>query len=604
MFFSEENKQFKSYTRRSLFVIFFKLIFFFFVGFKIFNIQIKESEKYKTLSKKNRINLKILFPNRGIILDRNNKILATNQIAYNLYIVPEQVDNIGDILRELSKIIKITFKQRKKTISLSKKVKKFEMIKIVDDLSWSQLEDIETNIFKLNGVHLLSTYKRKYLYDNQFSHIIGYTSQPSEKDLELPYISSMPTLDIGATGVEKYFNKKLIGIPGNKEVEVNAFGREIREISRIKSTEGEKIHLSLDYRIQEIIHKEFKNIKSGSAVAINVNSGEIIGMVSIPDFDPNRIINKPNQKYWSEILNNPLAKLSNRAIQGLYAPGSTFKMVVALAGLEKGVIDLKSNIFCSGKIEFGERFYHCWKTKGHAKVDLMKAIKESCDCYFYDLAQKIGVNDIAKMARKLGLGKLTNIELPAEKKGVVPDIKWKKNNLKESWYAGETLITGIGQGYLLATPLQMALMTAQIANGGKKINPTLIKKSNFEDVDLNPIEINNEHLKIIQKGMFKVVNEPYGTAFGIKSDSKKYILAGKTGTSQVKRITVEERESEDFRKKELEWKDKDHSLFVGYAPAKNPKFAVSVVVEHGGSGAKVAAPIAKNIFDGIYKLEI
>ena len=307
MFFLEEKNQFKSFTRRSLFALSSKLFFLGIVGFKLFNIQIQNSLKYETLSKNNKINLKIIFPTRGTIFDRNNNIIATNHVTYDLYIVPEQVRDIDEVLKELSKVISISFSQRKKTINLSKKVKKFEMIRIVDNLNWSQLENIETNMYKFQGVHLLSTSQRYYPYSNYFSHIIGYTSQPSKKDLKLPYISSMPTLDIGRTGVEKYFNEILIVTPGNREVEINAFGREIREISRSRSIEGDRIYLSLDLRIQKVILNELQHLKAGSIVVINVNSGEIIGMLSIPDFDPNKLINKPNEKYWNKVLDNALA---------------------------------------------------------------------------------------------------------------------------------------------------------------------------------------------------------------------------------------------------------------------------------------------------------
>ena len=605
MFFLEQRNQFKSFTRRSFFLLSLKLFFFGIVGFKLFNIQIKNSLKYETLSESNRINLKIIFPTRGKIFDRNSNVIATNHVTYDLYIIPEQIKDIGEVLKELSKVISISFKQRKKTISLSKKVKKFEMIKIVDNLNWSQLENIETNMYKFSGVHLLSNYRRYYPYKNYFSHIIGYTSQPSKKDLKLPYISSMPTLDIGRTGVEKYFNEILIGTPGNKEVEINALGREIREISIIKSIDGKKIYLSLDLRIQKAIFNELQDKKAGSIVVINVNSGEIIGMLSIPDFDPNKIINKPNEKYWNQILENSLAPLSNRATEGLYAPGSTFKMIVALAALKKQVINLDSSIICSGKIEFGDRFYHCWKTDGHGRVNLIRGIKESCDCYFYYLAKKVGIEDIYDMSIKLGLGNLTDVELPLEKKGTVPNKNWKKKQFNQNWYAGETLIAGIGQGYVLTTPIQMAFMTALIANEGKRIQPTLIKKTEDANVSgLKDIPVNKDHLKIVKSALFKVVNEPMGTAYRIKTNPDNYILAGKTGTSQVKRITAEERESEDFRKKEIEWKDKDHSLFVGYMPADRPKFSISVVIEHGGSGSATAAPIARRIFDKIHELSV
>ena len=337
---------------------------------------------------------------------------------------------------------------------------------------------------------------------------------------------------------------------------------------------------------------------AGSVVVLDINTGEIISMVSIPDYNPNLIIKKPNSVYWSEILNNSHAPLINRSIQGLYAPGSTFKMIVALAGLQKGVISTKDSVFCEGKIDFGNRPYHCWKTNGHGKTNLLRAIKESCDVYFYELSKKIGIDDIAKMAKEFGLGQVSDLGFENEKKGIIPSKKWKKETIKESWYAGETLNSAIGQGYTLSTPLQLAVMTARIASNGKKIQPSIFKKdlaNEFENIN-----VKNNHIDLIKKGMFKVVNEQKGTAF--KSRSNLITFSGKTGTSQVKKITLEERESEDFRKKELSWKNKDHALFVGYMPSKNPKYAISVVIEHGGSGASVAAPIAREIFDFIHKL--
>ena len=307
------------------------------------------------------------------------------------------------------------------------------------------------------------------------------------------------------------------------------------------------------------MQKELSKYKAGSVVLIDVNSGKILSMVSMPDFDPNLIIKKPNKIYWDILLNNSLSPLLNRSIQGLYAPGSTFKMIVALSGLHKGVIDSKKSVFCKGKIEFGGQLYHCWKTHGHGKVNIIKAIKESCDCFFYELALKVGVEEIAKTAKEFGLGAVSDIGFENEKKGIVPSIKWKKENKKENWYAGETLTTGIGQGYLLATPLQLSLMTARIANNGKKIQPTLY--DNLVKNDFNKINFSPQHMKLVKNSMNKVVNEPGGTAY--KSRSSNYIYSGKTGTSQVKKITLEERESEDFRKKEKEWKIKImHYLLV------------------------------------------
>ena len=323
-------------------------------------------------------------------------------------------------------------------------------------------------------------------------------------------------------------------------------------------------------------------------------------MVSFPSFDPNLVITKPNFDYWQSLINNTLSPLTNRSIQGLYAPGSTFKMIVALAGLKHKVINFDQTVFCEGKIEFGDRFYHCWKTKGHGKINIENAIKESCDVFFYELSKKIGIDKIANIAKDFGLGKKYEFGFENEKQGIVPSIKWKKENFKENWYAGETLNAGIGQGYALSTPLQLAVMTARIASNGKKIEPTIFKRK--EKKEFEQIKIKSNHIKLINRAMLKVVNENKGTASRYKSND--YLFSGKTGTSQVKKITILERESEEFRKKEIEWKNKDHALFVGYMPSKNPKYAISVVIEHGGSGSSTAAPIAKNIFDYMHNIKI
>ena len=603
MFFSEKRNQFKSFSRRSVLILLLKMGLLSSIVYKLYDIQILNSKKYITLSENNRINLKVINPTRGLIYDRNNKIVATNYVTYELFMIPEQVDDIGLIFKNLSKIIEIPFKQRKKVLKLSKQLREFEMIKITDNLSWSQLEKIELNLLELPGVHLLPYNKRYYPQSHYFSHIVGYTSQPSEKDMELPYISSMPTLEIGKTGVEKFFNKQLIGIPGRREVEVSSIGKEIREVSRIESKKGNEIKISLDSDLQKIIYEQIKNKKSASVVVMNVNSGEIVGMLSVPNYDPNKLINKPNAEYWKNILENTLAPLTNRAIQGLYAPGSTFKIVVALAALEKKLINKDTEFYCNGKIEFGDRIFHCWKTEGHGKVNLIKGIKESCDCYFYEVSNIVGVDNISKMAKKFGFGETTKIELPNENIGIVPSKKWKKDNLNENWYKGETLIFGIGQGYILSTPLQLAKMTSIIANGGYEVNPTLLTKKDLNTKDKN-IGLNLENIKLIKNAMKKVVNEVHGTAFSSKSNPDNYIFSGKTGTSQVKKITIEERESDDFRKKEIEWKNKDHALFVGYMPSEEPKYSISIIVEHGGSGSSTAAPIAKEIFNAIHRLRI
>ena len=599
MFYSENKKQYTAINRRTFFLYLFKLTFFSAVGFRLYNLQIIDSKKYKTLSKNNQINLEIIPPVRGEIFDRNQNLLATNKQVFDIYLIPEKTISINSSLNDLSNYIKISFSNRRKIIELSKKIKKFEKIKVAENIDWATLEKIETNKFILPGIGIDQDYMRIYPQKEAFSHILGYINKPNQKDLSLPFIAKMPNLDIGKEGIEKVFNSILVGKAGRREIEVNSYGRIIREISKKESNKGKNLVLTIDNRIQEYAHNLLKSHRAGSIIVMKVDNGEILCMASMPSYDANKIVKKPNKDYWEGLLNNELSPLSFRSIQGLYAPGSTFKMIVAIAGLKYGIINTKSNTFCEGKIEFGDRLYHCWKTKGHGKMNVISGIKESCDVFFYELAKKIGIDKIAEVAYDFGLGQIYNFELKNQNKGIVPSKKWKKKNKSEAWYAGETLIAGIGQGFVLANPLQLSVMTSIIASGENKILPTLTfkKKYNFESILKYKKEI-----EIVKDAMFKVVNEYKGTAFKSKLENIKF--SGKTGTSQVTKISLSERESEDFRKKEVKWKNRDHALFVGFMPSEKPKYSISVVIEHGGSGASTAAPIAKQVFNYLTKLEI
>ena len=599
MLFSEQKKQINVFNRRTFFLYLLKISLFSLVGWRLYNIQIFNSSKYKTLSKKNQIDLEIIFPIRGKIFDRNNNLIARNEKVFDLYLIPEKTKSINNTLNSLSKFITIDFSKRRKIIELSSKVKKFQKIKIFENISWKELERIESNKYNLQGIFISEDYLRVYPYKEIFSHLLGYISKPNQKELSLPFISKMPNLDIGKQGLEKSFNPILVGKAGQREIEVNSSGRVIREISKIESVQGEEIHLSLDLRIQEYVVNLLNTYRAGSVNVIDIKTGEILCMASTPSYDPNKIIEKPNTLYWESLLSNNLSPLTNRSIQGLYAPGSTFKMIVAIAALKHGIINTSSTHSCSGKIEYGDRLYHCWKTKGHGSMDIVEAIKQSCDVFFYEISKELGIDKIAAVAKDFGLNHTFEISLQNQKKGIIPTKKWKKNKIGENWYAGETLIAGIGQGFVLTNPLQLAVMTSIIASDGKNIKPTLIKNQN------NNFEKSNKYLneiKIIKKALFKVVNESRGTAYSSRLEDIKF--AGKTGTSQVKRITLSERESDDFRKKEQEWKNRDHALFVGYMPHDDPKYAISVIIEHGGSGASTAAPIAKQIFNYINKIEI
>jgi len=592
MQYFDQKKQIKNLNRRSFFLLLTKLSLFSAISYRLFDIQITNSSKYKTLSKNNQINVEILYPVRGIIKDRKGNIIASNLKVFDLYIIPEQTKNLNKALNDLSNFIDLDFKTKRKIINLSKTVKKFEKIKVLENLDWKTLEMLETNKNYLEGISLVEDFQRIYPQNESFSHLLGYVNKPSKKDLNLPYISNMPLLNIGKQGLEKTFNELLVGQPGNREVEVNSSGRIIREISKKLSTKGKELNLSIDSKIQKYLTSRIAEHKAGSIVLLDIETGEILSMVSTPNFNSNLIIQKPNVDYWNSLLNNSLSPLTNRSIQGLYAPGSTFKMIVAIAALQDGLINKNDKVFCEGKIEFGDRFFHCWKTKGHGNMDIVSAIKESCDVFFYNLSIKVGIDRIAEVAKDFGLGQTYNVKLLNQKEGIIPNKKWKKNTYKESWYGGETLNAAIGQGYVLTSPLQLAIMTARIASGGKKINPSILKIS--KKTSFNNMNKYAESLKIIKEAMFKVVNESKGTA--INSKASNFNFSGKTGTSQVKKITMEERESDNFRKKEIEWKNRDHALFVGYMPSEKPRYSLSVVIEHGGSGASTAAPIARDVF--------
>ena len=599
MFYSDDKKQYSVLNRRTFFLYVLKLSLFTVVGWRLFNIQIKDSEKYKTLSKNNQIDVEIIYPLRGKILDKNNKVLVENKKVFDVYLIPENTKDVNVTLNELSKIVKIDFSKKRKILELSKKVKKFEKIKILENIDWNTLEKIEANKFKTQGIFISQDFMRIYKYNNIFSHILGYINKPNQGEMDLPFISNMPNLDIGKEGLEKGFNPTLVGKPGQREIEVNSYGRIIREISRKDSIKGKDLQITLDLRIQNYALNLLNSHKAGSIVLMSIENGNILCMASTPSYNPNKIITKPNKEYWNSILENELSPLTFRSIQGLYAPGSTFKMIVAIAGLYHGVIDTNTSHSCNGKIALGDRLYHCWKNNGHGVMNVENAIKESCDVFFYEISKKIGIDKIAEVAKDFGLGKTYEIFLENQKKGIVPSKKWKKDNIGESWYPGETLISAIGQGFVLTNPLQLATMTSIIASNGKKIEPNILQ--NRGEINFKKLDKYNEAIKIIKKSMFKVVNEAKGTAFKSRSDLVDY--SGKTGTSQVRRITVEERESDDFRKKEVEWKKRDHALFVGYMPSDKPKYAISVVIEHGGSGASTAAPIAKQIFQFTKNLE-
>ena len=580
------------------------------VLFRLIYLQLFKSEKFKVLAEKNRISLRLIHPLRGNIVDRNGKILALNKNSYNVLL--EGNKNLDEVNQALDKISRIIFLNNTEVNNVYNNLltkKKSDLpIFIKKNLKWNELSSLNVNLINLPNVFIEQGIKREYPYRNLASHVIGYMTTPQEKDIKkYPFLKLMDA-DVGRFGIEESFEKELRGFPGTKYLEVNAYGREIREISKEESVSGNEVKLTIDINLQKYVNSLMKNI-SGSVVAIDVNNGEILALESSPNFDPNLFTKTISQEDWDKLINNPLAPMVNKSISGEYSPGSTFKLIVLYSALINNIIKPNNVINCSSKINFGDRDFYCWchkkKTgcwanKNHKRnVGPELAIAQSCDSFFYELAKRLGIESIVETARNFGLGSKSGINLKGEKYGLVPNKSWKKKTYNKSWKIGETMITGVGQGFLRTTPIQLAVMTAMFANEGKKIFPTIYKSfgnTNNSDnsVFTNQTLYQKKFFSLIKNAMFSAVNKPFGTAF--KSKIENPVFAGKTGTVQVRTISKREREVGIIPNKELPLKKRDHAMFVGYAPYDNPKIALSVVVEHGGSGSKIAAPIAKKIF--------
>ena len=600
----------KLLSRRTFLVGLGKGVLFSAIFFRLVYLQLFKSDQYKVLADKNRISLRLMPPLRGNILDRNDNILALNKNSYNVLI--EGNKNRLEIEETIEKISRIIFLNdtdiNKIYDTLSNKKKSDLPIVIKKNLKWNELSSLNVNLINLPNVFIEKGIRREYPFENIASHVIGYMSDPEMSDIKANPILQMMKTDIGRSGIEQSYEKELRGFPGTKHLEVNALGREIREISKEESVSGNNIKLTIDIELQKYVSSLLKD-KTGSIVVIDVKNGELLATESSPNFDPNLFTKSFSEEEWNKLIKNPLAPLVNKSISGEYSPGSTFKLIVLYSGLINKIIKPNGTITCSSKIEFGDRNFYCWCHKKKTgcwaaqnhrrRVGPELAIAQSCDGFFYELSKKIGIDNIAETSRNFGLGAKSGINLKGEKIGLVPNKAWKKKKHKQTWKIGETMITGVGQGYLTTTPIQLATMTAIFANNGKKIFPTIFKgidKTNIYDDEIFTTQTLNQNsfFSLIKRGMFSVVNKPFGTAYSSKIN--KPIFAGKTGTVQVRTISENERELGIIPNKDLPIEKRDHALFVGFAPYKNPKIAVSVVIEHGGSGSKVAAPIAQKIF--------
>ncbi len=621
-------------TRRVFILAAAKLVLLGGITTRLYSLQISDREKYELLSDKNRIREWKTPPQRGFIVDHFNNILADNDRVFQVHLDLDQIKDFNGTIFKLKNILNLSNNELKKIYREKERLKPWDTLVASDNLDWEQFSKLNLYLHDLEGVKPVVSSSRFYPYNNDLVHVVGYVGAASQKDIERKDVikeNLVPGLKVGKSGIEYAKETQLIGRYGIKRYEVNSSGKRISQIDYIKETQGEKIKLTVDLEVQQLAQELLKD-KAGSISAMDIYTGEIIAMASSPTYDPNKFTHGIGHKDWGDIRDDPLKPLVNKSIAGLYSPGSTFKPLVALAALEFGTIDPERPILCKGHkhpYKLYDVKYHCWKKQGHGYMKLRNAIKQSCDIYFYEMARLLGVDKLAIIAKRYGLGSniLKDIYFD-EKKGVVPNTLWKKNAIGKPWYLGETVINGIGQGYIQTTPLQLCLMTAQIANGGYKIKPHIIKDEsiNFENSRLKianqlvnetadfpddekylvdrdyklyeRLYRNPNNIKFIKDAMFGSTNEQYGTAYKSRYDDLKYQFAGKTGTSQVKRITEEERKL-DLDQSQIDYKNRDHALFIAFAPYKNPRYSISVLIEHGGSGSSTAAPLASKLIKKI-----
>jgi len=586
--------------------ILFVLMAFAILIIRLWFLQIVNGPAYRAKSEHNRIRLQDIPPFRGMILDRNGEVLVDNRPSYDLYVIPEEVQERSQLLSRLSSLAELNQEATARLLDKAARGYPFKPVCLKRDMSRDELASIESHRFDLPGVMIHVRPQRHYFYKGFASHVLGYLGEISENQLLSGRFPKNRTGDlIGKRGVELKWQTQLNGIRGGEQVEVDAVGRKIAVVSRKDPISGANICLTIDKRLQFLAEKSLQE-KHGAVVAINPSNGEILALASSPSYDPNLFIKGLDEKTWQDMASSKDFPLQNRAITGQYPPGSVFKIVVALAALEEGVVTPEEEIFCNGKYSLGNATYRCWKKQGHGRVNLHRALVESCDVYFYTLGRRLGVDKIAQYARRMGLGKETGLDLDHEKSGLIPTTQWKLKRWGIPWQRGETVITAIGQSFVLATPLQMANLISSVFNGGRVYRPQVtkwVRKPNgdslfeFAAISAGEIGIKPEHLELVKKALVGVVNQAHGT--GSKARLKDISVAGKTGTAQVVALR---KEGTSKREEDIPVELRDHAWFVAIAPASAPEIAVAVLIEHGGHGGSAAAPIAREIMEAYFNV--
>jgi penicillin-binding protein 2 len=601
---------YRTFTRRAAMLGGVQLVALGSLAARMYYLQVVESDRYKLLAEENRISLRLLAPRRGRILDRFGNPLATNDQNYRIVLTPEQTEDLEGTLQALESIVSISESERARIMKEVGRSRAFVPVTVKENLDWPLVARVEVNTPDLPGVSIEVEQSRNYPYGGMGSHVLGYVGSVSEAELTGDPLLELPGFRVGKSGIEKQYDHDLRGSAGNSQVEVNAVGRVIRELSRDEGVPGRDLVTTLDMGLQTFTQQTLSAQLSGAAVCLDVMTGEVLAMASTPSYDPTAFDRGLTSAEWQALTTDPLRPLSNKALNGTYAPGSTFKTVAALAAMEQG-IGPDHTVTCTGVTVLGSAQFHCWKKGGHGTLDMIGGICHSCDCYFYDLARRIGIDPIAEMAHRFGLGQLTGIDMPSEKAGVIPDRAWKQATFGDIWHPGESLVAGIGQGFILTTPLQLAVLSARLASGGYAIQPRFHREAVF-GADSGPalreagsgsiqrppfpsISVSPEHLAVVLEGMNQVSNATYGTAYRARITIPGMELAGKTGTAQVRRISLSERNAGVRKNEDLPWPQRDHALFIGFAPVHAPRYSIAVVIEHGGGGSVIAGPIARDV---------
>jgi penicillin-binding protein 2 len=586
---ADDRDQRTQFSRRALLIGLGQAGAFGILSTRLYQLQVVDESRYALLAEENRINLQVLAAERGRLLDRYGEVLADNKEGYRAEIVPSLAGDVRGVLQRLSRIVAIGAEDQERYVQRARRQPVNIPIIVASDLTWEQLAQINLLAPQLPGVRTESAGRRRYFHGRTVGHIVGYVGSVDRAALDDDPVLRLPGIRIGKTGVERGMDEALRGGGGTVKQEVDVRGRIIRILERSEPLPGRDVAITIDTKLQERVLQRLSRERRAASVIMHVDSGEVVAMGSVPTFDPNDIVTGLNDRGWNRLQSARDDPMTNRALRGLYPPGSTFKMVTALAALEAGIIDLKEKITCEGRLEYAGQNFRCWNRSGHGNCDMHRALRESCDVYFYEIARRTGIGAIAAMARRLGHGQVFDCGMSQQKRGIVPDADWKRGRFNRPWLGGETLLAGIGQGYVLSTPLQLAVMMARLATG-RAITPAFVRPEPGDPKrDMPLLGVRPEWLAAMRRGLHAVVNESGGTGSKARAEDEGFTVAGKTGTSQVSRF------SSDTAQNDLRWELRDHALFVAYAPSERPRYAIATIVEHGGGGGSTAAPLTKDL---------